>query len=134
MGMRAEATADLAALLAQAGWLRRFARALVGDAAAADDLAQETMLSALGRPATGAGRAWLAAVARNLAVDRFRGSTRRERRERAAHAGDPLIGRVASPEELIGDAQIHRQVAEAVARLAEPFRQTVVLRFYEGLS
>jgi len=134
MGMSAESTADLAALLAQAGWLRRFARALVGDATAADDLAQETMLSALRRPTQGAGRAWLAAVARNLAVDRFRGSSRRERREKAAYADAPVTGQVASPEELIGDAQIHRQVAEAVARLAEPFRQTVVLRFYEGLS
>lgn len=134
MGMKAESTADLATLLAQAGWLRRFARALVGDAAAAEDLAQETMLSALRRPAAGGGRAWLATVARNLAVDRFRGNARRARREEAAQAQDPLNGRVASPEELIGDAQIHRHVAEAIARLAEPFRQTVVLRFYEGLS
>ena len=134
MGMKAESTADLATLLAHAGWLRRFARALVGDAAAADDLAQETLLSALRRPAPGGGRAWLATVARNLAVDRFRGGTRRERREEAAHAHDPSAGRVASPEELIGDAQIHRHVAEAITRLTEPFRQTVVLRFYEGLS
>jgi RNA polymerase sigma factor (sigma-70 family) len=134
MGMKAQSTADLATLLAQAGWLRRFARALVGDAAAAEDLAQETMLSALRRPAPGGGRAWLATVARNLAVDRFRGHTRRQRREEAVHAHDPSDGRVASPEELIGNAQIHRQVAEAIARLAEPFRQTVVLRFYEGLS
>jgi RNA polymerase sigma factor (sigma-70 family) len=134
MGMKAESSADLAALLAQAGWLRRFARALVEDAAAAEDLAQETMASALGRPAEGGGRAWLARVARNLAVDRFRQGRRRQRREEAAHAHDPSAGRVASPEELIGDAQIHRQVAEAVARLAEPFRQTVVLRFYEGFT
>jgi RNA polymerase sigma factor (sigma-70 family) len=134
MGMKAESSADLATLLAQAGWLRRFARALVGDPAAAEDLAQETMLSALSRPASAGGRAWLATVARNLAVDRFRGNARRQRREQAAHADDASAGHVASPEELIGDAQIHRHVAEAVARLAEPFRQTVVLRFYEGLS
>src|SRR4051812_3125660 len=134
MGMNGESTADLATLLAQAGWLRRFARALVGDRAAAEDLAQETMLSALRRPAADRGRAWLATVARNLAVDRFRGRARRERREEAVHAADPAAARVASPEELIGDAQIHRHVAEAVAHLAEPFRQTVVLRFYEGLS
>jgi len=134
MGMKAESAADLATLLAQAGWLRRFARALLGDPTAAEDLAQETMLSALSRPASGGGRAWLATVARNLAVDRFRGNARRQRREQAAHADDASAGRVASPEDLVGDAQIHRHVAEAVARLAEPFRQTVVLRFYEGLS
>ena len=134
MGMKAESTADLATLLAQAGWLRRFARALVGDAATADDLAQETMLSALRRPVPTGGRAWLATIARNLAVDRFRGNARRVRREASAPAHDPTAGSVTSPEGLIGDAQIHRHVAEAVARLAEPLRQTVVLRFYEGLS
>jgi RNA polymerase sigma factor (sigma-70 family) len=134
MGMKAESTAALETLLAQSGWLRRFARALVGDAAAAEDLAQETMLSALRRPAPGGGRAWLATVARNLAVDGFRGGARRKRREADAHALDLPASEVSSPEGLIGDAQIHRQVAEAVTRLAEPFRQTVVLRFYEGLS
>ena len=134
MGMRAESTADLATLLAQAGWLRRFARALVGDAATADDLAQDTMVSVLRRPTQSGGRAWLATVARNLAVDRFRGGTRRARREEAAHVHDSSAGRVGSPEDLIADAQIHRHVAEAVARLAEPFRQAIVLRFYEGLS
>jgi hypothetical protein len=41
---------------------------------------------------------------------------------------------VTTPEELVGNAQIHRHVAEAVANLAEPFRQTLVLRFYQGLS
>jgi RNA polymerase sigma-70 factor (ECF subfamily) len=134
MGMKAESSTDLTALLAQAGWLRRFARALVQDTASAEDLAPETLLSVVRRPAEGGGRAWLATVARNLAVDRFRHGTRRERREEAAQAHDASAGRVASPEELIGDAQIHRHVAEAVARLAEPFRQAVVLRFYEGLS
>lgn len=132
MGMKAEpATADLKALLAQAGWLRRFARALVGGAADADDLAQDALISAWRQP-TGAGRAWLATVARNLSFDGFRREARRERREAAARAS--TAGFVTSPEELIGHAEIHRDVAEAVARLVEPFRQVVVLRFYEGLS
>lgn len=134
MGMKAQASADLPMLLAHAGWLRRFARALVADAATAEDLAQDTMLSALRRPAANRGRGWLATVARNLAVDHFRGTARRGRREEAAHQHLVGAGSVASPEELIGEAQIHRQVAETVARLEEPFRQTIVLRFYEGLS
>jgi RNA polymerase sigma-70 factor (ECF subfamily) len=132
MGMKAEHTADIEALLAQAGWLRRFARALLHNADDAEDLAHDTLATALRQPAAGAGRAWLATVARNLAVDRFRGAVRRSRREEAAQDHDP--GRVTTPEELVGDAQIHRHVAEAVANLAEPFRQTLVLRFYQGLS
>lgn len=127
MGMKT--TADMTTLLAQAGWLRRFARALVRDADEADDLAQDAMVSAWRHPAPG-GRAWLATVARHLAVDRFRGEARRERREQIAHA----TGNVTTPEDLVGNLQIHRHVAEAVASLAEPFRQTLVLRFYEGLS
>ena len=132
MGMKAEHTADIEALLAQAGWLRRFARALLHNADDAEDLAHDTLATALRQPAAGAGRAWLATVARNLAVDRFRGAVRRSRREEAAQDHD--TGRVTTPEELVGDAQIHRHVAEAVANLAEPFRQTLVLRFYQGLS
>jgi RNA polymerase sigma-70 factor (ECF subfamily) len=136
MGMKAEPTADIEAnietLLAQAGWLRRFARALLHNVDDAEDLAHDTFTTALRQPAAGAKRAWLATVARNLAVDRFRGATRRSRREKAAQECD--AGRVATPEELVGNAQIHRHVAEAVANLAEPFRQTLVLRFYQGLS
>ena len=127
--MKTGPTAELAALLAQAGWLRRFARALVRDEDAAD-LAQDTLTTALRQPSAGRGRAWLATVARNLAVDRFRRDERRDRRE--AVASDD--GQVATPEELIANAQIHRHVAEAVATLPEPFRQTLVLRFYQGLT
>jgi RNA polymerase sigma-70 factor (ECF subfamily) len=130
--MKAAQGADIASLLAHAGWLRRFALALVRDADEAEDLAQDTMLSAWRHPMAGAERGWLSPVARNLAVDRFRASRRRQGRE---HATESLrAGRVATPEELIGDAQIHKQVAEVVVGLSEPFRQAIVLRFYEGRS
>jgi RNA polymerase sigma-70 factor (ECF subfamily) len=132
MSMKAEYAADMEALLAQAGWLRRFARALLGNAVDAEDLAQDTLVAAWRQPSRGGGRAWLSTVARNLAVDRFRGDSRRQRREEAAHTLHD--SRVATPEDLIGDAQIHREVAEAVASLVEPFRQTLVMRFYQGLS
>ena len=119
-------------LLLHAGWLRRFAVALVKDLDAAEDIVQETLVAAWQRPAANTGRPWLARVARNAAIDLWRGTDRRPRRELAAAAGD--VGTVASPEELIGDAQIHRAVAEAVAALEEPFRQTLVLRFFHGAS
>jgi RNA polymerase sigma-70 factor (ECF subfamily) len=130
--MKVGSTANKEDLLLHAGWLRRFAVALVKDLDAAEDIVQETLVVAWQRPADNTGRPWLARVARNWAIDFWRSSDRRERRELAAAATD--IGTVASPEELIGDTQIHRAVAEAVAALEEPFRQTLVLRFFHGVS
>ncbi len=130
--MKAGSTANTEELLLHAGWLRRFAVALVKDLDAAEDIVQETLVAAWQRPAENTGRPWLSRVARNLAIDRWRSSDRRERRELAAEAIQP--GTIANPEELIGDAQIHRAVAEAVAALEEPFRQCLVLHFFHGVS
>ena len=96
MSMKAEYAADMEARLAQAGWLRRFARALLGNAVDAEDLAQDTLVAAWRQPSRGGGRAWLSTVARNLAVDRFRGDSRRQRREEAAHTLHD--SRVATPD------------------------------------
>ena len=41
---------------------------------------------------------------------------------------------VATPEQLVGEAENHRMVAEVVSGLEEPFRQTLVLHYYDGLS
>src|SRR5262245_66221072 len=73
-------------LLAEAGFLGRLARGLVGDEHDAADLAQETMLAALGRPprTVGSLRGWLATVAANLARNARRGEGARARREQAA--------------------------------------------------
>ena len=58
-------------LLAQMGWVRDLARALVRDPALAEDVAQEAWLTATLRPprsyeGEGGLRAWLATVVRNL--------------------------------------------------------------------
>lgn len=132
MVMKTERTTGLENLLAHAGWLRRFALALSKDADEAEDLVQETMVASWQHPVEPLERAWLARVARNLMLNRLRGSRRRGTRERDT---EPLRAmQVSTPEELIAGAQIHRTVAEVVAGLAEPFRQTLFLRFYEGLS
>ena len=110
--MKADASANTENLLLHAGWLRHFAVALVKDQDEAEDIVQETLVAAWKRQTENTGRAWLARVARNLAIDRWRSSGRREGRELAAAVE---IGKVASPEELVGDAQIHRAVAEIVA-------------------
>lgn len=130
--MKAREAANLENLLHHAGWLRRLAVALVKDPDVAEDIVQETLVSAWQNPTESGERPWLARVARNLAINRWRSSHRRQQRELGstlAHA-DP----VASPEKLIGNAEIHRALAEAVAELEEPFRQTVVRRYFDGSS
>ncbi len=67
---------DSVALLAELPRLRRYARALVGDRAAADDLLQDTLERAWARSrqwrAGGNLRAWLFSIMHNLRVDQLR--------------------------------------------------------------
>lgn len=121
-------------LLEHAGWARRLARGLVGEADA-DDLVQETWLAAL-RHQPGADRplrAWLQRVLLTRGVNRRRD----EQRQGARHEAAARLNRedlAASPEELVGRMEVQRLLAEAVVALPEPLRQTVLLRYYEELS
>lgn len=118
-------------LLGEAGFLRRLAAALVGPEAS-EDLVQETWRTALEHPPSAERpvRPWLARVARNLASNLRRDEARRRGQEPdeelAAGSLDP--GLVA--EQL--DAQ--HALTEAVRRLEEPLRTTVVLRWFRGLD
>ncbi len=118
-------------LLAQASWVRRLARTLVADAHLAEDLTQDTFVRALEHPprADQPLRGWLATVMRNLAAQGRRGEGRRSAREaRAARpepgdASDDVVARVAT----------QRGVVEAVLALDEPYRTTLLLRYFEEL-
>jgi RNA polymerase sigma factor (sigma-70 family) len=114
-------------LLAHTDWLMRLARALVGDAAAAD-VVQETYVVALAQPPRNG--PWLAGVARNIARMTVRGRVRRERREQAV----PPPPDVPTPEELVARATMQQQVAQLVLELPEPLRATLLLRFFEGMT
>lgn len=126
---------DLPALLAHAAWVRRLAGCLVRDDALADDLTQETFMAALRHPPAAElpPRPWLGQVVRNLVRMRARGERRRGAREESAAATDPTDP-VESPEQLVARAQAQQSLASLVVALAEPYRATVLLRFYEGLS
>ncbi len=119
-------------LLEHASWLRALARHLVDDAAAADDLVQETWLAAVRRPpvATRPLQPWLAAVARKLAAFTRRGEERRRRRE----GEQPAPGVAPSTDELVARAELQRKLVERVLALGEPGRSTVLRCYFEGLS
>ena len=119
-------------LLEHAAWLRRLAGTLVLDAARADDVTQQTLLEALQRAPARVehSRAWLATVARNFARAIGRGERRREGIERAAARPES----VPASDEVVARTAQHHQVVGAVLALAEPYRTTVLLRFFENLK
>ncbi|MHC5021507.1 MAG: sigma-70 family RNA polymerase sigma factor [Planctomycetota bacterium] len=118
-------------LLAHWPFVRALARRLVHESDA-DDVAQETMLTALERPprAGGSLRGWLAAVARNVARQGWRSDARRQRREDAVRVVDATLSTAA----IVERESQRRLVADAVIALAEPYRAAVVLRYFEGLK
>jgi RNA polymerase sigma-70 factor (ECF subfamily) len=119
------------ALLAERAWLARLARELVYGEAEAEELVGDVLAAASVRelPRKAGPRAWLRALARRHAALRARSAARRARRElRAARAE-------AQPSALAAAAafEVQRCVAEAVSSLEEPFRTTVLLRYWENL-
>jgi len=118
------------ALLAHKAWVRTLAVRLATDAGTADDLEQETWLEALRHPPADDRnlRGWLTRVTRSVARKDVRSGSRRQRRERANARPDaqPSAARV------VVEAETQRNVVNAVLALAEPYRQTILLRFYEG--
>jgi len=121
-------------LLTHSEWVRRLARSLAGDDATADDLVQETWIAASRRPPQldRPVRPWLAVVVRNLFL---KGLAREQRRE-AHHLRIGADGGVAgpSPEATLESSQLQRFLAELVAALDEPYRQTLILHYFEDQS
>jgi RNA polymerase sigma factor (sigma-70 family) len=122
-------------LLAQTDWVTLLARALVADSATAEDIAQSTWLSVLRnpQPAVGNPRAWLAAIVRRQVQRLRRTDARRNRREQIASTAN-LGEHAPAAEDLAAKVAIHRELVDAVLALAEPYRETVVLRYFENLD
>lgn len=122
---------DAKQLLADAAWLRRLASSLAGDADA-DDVVQESWIAAW-RKQPGDDRPlgpWLARVARDLAAMRRRSERRRIARE-AAIEDDRQSP---TPDAMLEQVRLHRLLADLVLGLAEPYRSTIVARFFEDKS
>ncbi len=118
------------ALLAHADWVRALARRLVSDVHAAEDLAQEALTTALESPPRHAQhlRGWFASVLRNLQRQRLR-------RPAPRALEDPESAECApSAEEVVERAEAQQVVVEEVLALSEPYRSTLLLRYYACAS
>jgi len=119
-------------LLTHVEWVRRLAATLVADRDDADDVAQQTLLLAIERPPPHARnlRQWLSVAARNVARSLGRATTRRRQRE-----GRSDLSRSIEPAAaLVERAELHRVVVGATLALADPYRTTVLYRYFEGLE
>lgn len=122
----------LHALLDQTVWIHTLARQLVADPHLAADLAQDATVAALerapdsGRPLRG----WLATVMRNQLAKLRRGEASRSAREREARTD----GLAPGASDVVEKAETHRNVVLAVLALEEPYKSTLLMRFFEQLS
>jgi len=119
-------------LLTNVNFVNSLARSLVMDEHHAADVAQETWLAALRHPPRAGKQAysWFFKVVRNFSISLYRSENRRRAREESAARpeGPP------TPEEIVEKIEMRRILADAVLSLKEPYRSSIVLRFYEGLS
>src|SRR5207245_549108 len=111
-------------------WLRRYARALVGDRASADDLVQDTLERAwaklhLYRRGTDL-RAWLFTVMHNVHVNKVRATRVTDTLEDEL----PELAQRASQ----GDALLVRDLDRAIARLPAEQRAVLLLVTLEEMS
>jgi len=121
--------------------LLRYLVYLVGNRELAEDLFQETWIRVLERGHQYDGKhdfsTWLYAVARNLAIDYLR------RKHPLSLDGlmddedqapfEPTDSRPLAPE-VIAQHELAERVSSALIRLPAEYRETVVLRFQEGLA
>ena len=130
MAMEPGSSPSAEALLRHAGFVRGIARGMLEDRHAAEDVVQDTLLATVHKPPkdTGRLRAWMAVVARNLSLRTRRGGRRRSRRERAAARPE----RLPDTADVAAELELQRRVVAEVERLEEPYRSTVVHRFFHG--
>ena len=113
-------------LVEHAGFLQNLARHLLLDEHLAQDAVQDARVAAIQASGVRDVRRWLAAVTRNLSLRIRRREAGRKDAERAAARREGLP----STHELAVQAETHQRVAQAVLELKEPYRSTILLRFF----
>lgn len=121
-------------LFAHEGWLRALARDLMGEPD--EDLVQDVWVVALRKPLGEIAnlRAWLRSVARRLASRRFRDRGRERRTNRAPEETEELLGGAPQPDEILEREELRTELTRVVVGLREPYRDVLLLYYYEGLS
>jgi RNA polymerase sigma-70 factor, ECF subfamily len=118
------------AIVAEIPRLRRYARALTGDAVRADDLVQDTLERALGKWALwrpGNLRAWLFSIMHNLFVNQARSP------RVVDYPGDETLPELPTREHQ-GDALELRDLTRSLAQLPDEQREVLLLVSLEDLS
>ena len=121
-------TVSVEQLLTHRDWVRRVARSLVRDENAADDLEQDAWVEALESPPTTRRSigGWFKTALRHNLIDRLRAEASRRRRELGRAPSDVVV----STAHLVARADAHKRVVVAVMELPEPYRSTVLHRFF----
>lgn len=122
-------SSEILRALTDGGWFKNLATSLAGRDS--DDLVQDVALRALRRPpkheATGP---WLVAVLRHRAASLWRSKARRSKRERVAANREV----VESKTDQDGKNELRAIVARELLALPEPYRSTLLRRFFEERS
>lgn len=119
-------------LLVHSHFVRAIVRSLLRSADGEDDVVQQAMLRAWqgGPRQPGLLRPWLSRISRNLAIDHLRAARRRERHLRSAGAPPPAP----SADEVLQREEQRQRVIRAVLALPQPYRDTLLLRYWEERS
>jgi RNA polymerase sigma-70 factor (ECF subfamily) len=113
--------------------LRRYARTLLRDRSAADDLVQDCLERAVGnwsQRKDGNARAWIFTILHNLAMTRLRRSATRPRHIAIDDAQEDTFAQAPSQE----DGLRYRELLQALERLPEEQKTVLLLATVEGLS
>lgn len=126
---------DHRALLDNAAWVKRLARRLVSDEQTAEDVAQDTLAAAIENPPHFYGdvprlRRWLSGVVRNLVARAW--SRERDRSARESRYASAEDGR--GEDDANRRLDLHQVLVAAVQGLSEPYRSTIVSRYFDELT
>lgn len=120
-----------------AGRVRSFMLRQGADAATADDLAQETLLTVwrkapLYAPEKGTAAAWIFTIARNLRIDRLRRDAPWQ--ELADGEAEAIPSDDVAADEVVAGNQSQARVRAVLADLTAEQREVVTLAYIDGLS